>query len=289
MKRKLISALLAIIGISIIGVATAHFLGLFKGNDAGLLIDTDPVSTVFINGHNAGQTPFETTLKPGEVLISIKPEGQEDQILDDYETKLTLVSGIKTIINRSFRENDDDTSGVTVSFEKVGGKASIITVVSTPDNAKVLVDGKNYGYTPIRFTVPAGSHDLQLEVDGYITKTLPIESYNGHKLTASVKLAKAEIVTEPETEVAVLAEEIEVEVKERIRIDDNQVGFLRVRSGANIGFPEIGRVLPGEEYDVLETGEQVTWYKIQLKDEEGLPSGRQGWVSGEFVTPIKSE
>lgn len=278
MKRKLLSVLLAITGFTIISVATLHFLGLFQGADAGILIDSDPASTVFINGHSVGQTPYEATFKPGEVLIRIKPQSQEGQILDDYETKLTLVSGIKTIINRSFRENDDDISGVTVSFEKIGGSQSIITVVSTPDNAKVLVDGKSYGYTPLRLTIPAGSHDLSLETKGYVSQTLPIESYKGHKLTASVKLAKEIVDKEPEL-ATVLAEE--TEIKQRIRIDENQVGFLRVRSGANIGFPEVGRVLPGEEYDVIETGEQVSWYKIKVGDIEG-------WVSGEFVTPVSN-
>lgn len=276
MKRKLISALLALVGLFIIGLAVLHFLGLFKDPDAGILIDSDPISMVFINGQNVGQTPFEKTFKPGEVLISIRPFQVDGQVLDDYETKVTLVSGIKTIINRSFRESNDATSGITVSFEKVNNDDSLVTVVSTPDNAKVLVDGKNYGYTPTRLKIPAGSHNLELEFEGYIKKALPIEVYKGHKLTASVKLAKDIAVVE-EPEVAVLAES--TVALERIRINENQVGFLRVRSGANTGFPEVARVTPGEEYDVLETGEHSSWYKIKTGDIEG-------WVSAEFVTKI---
>lgn len=284
MKQKLLSALLALTGLTIIGVATLHFLGLFNGGDAGLLIDSDPVSTVYINGHNAGQTPYEATFKPGELLISIRPTQQEGQVLDDYETKVALVSGIKTIINRNFNENNDYTSGLTVSFEKISGDESLVTVISAPDNAKVLIDNKVYGYTPVRLKIPAGSHNLELEFEGYIKETLPIESYKGYKLTAAVKLAKdTSIPVEPEI-ATVLAET--VEVKPKIRIDENQVGFLRVRSGANTGFPEIARVLPGEEYEILEEGEHGSWFKIQLPDVEGQPIGRQGWVSAEFVTKI---
>lgn len=276
MKRKIISTLLAIVGISIIGFAILSFLGLFQEQDAGILIESDPVAKVYIDGIEVGITPYDINRSPGEVTIKIKPEQNSELVLDDYETKVNLISGIRTIIKREFKPKNDDSSGATVSFEKVGGEDSFVTAVSIPDNAQVFIDNKAYGYTPLRIRIPAGDHNLLIKADNYLEKQLLIRVYKGFKLTASVKLAK---VQKPiSTEEPVLVEEnkkIRMRSSYAIRIDENKVGFLRVRSGANIGFPEVAQVKPGEEYEVIEEGENGKWYKIDL-----------GWVSAEFVTKI---
>lgn len=275
MKKKLITVTLALTGLVIIGASILLFLGFFKPQQAGILVESNPISTVYINGQEVGKTPYEIETSPGEISLRINPDQVEGQVLDDYETKVTLTSGIKTIIKRDFRESEENSSGVVVSFEKLSGDEAYVTVVSVPDNSQVVIDGKIYGYTPLRVKIPAGDHNLVVTADNYIEKQLPIRVFKGFKLTASVKLAKSEEQDEVKQEV----EPIELEPKERIRINKNEVGFLRVRSGANIGFPVVAEVKPGEEYDVLDTGEGVSWYKIRVGDIEG-------WVNGEFVTKI---
>lgn len=281
-KKKLISAVLAMLGLGLIGIAVLAFLGIFRDQISGILIESDPEAVVYINNEEVGKTPYEQNRKAEEITIRIKPISTEGVILDDFETKLSLVPGIKTIIKRSFKESEDDSSGAIVSFEKLGGDESFVTVISIPDNSQVLIDGKVQGYTPLRVKVPAGDHTLIVSSEKYLEKSLPIRVYKGYKLTASVKLAK--IKENTVQELAVLAEET-VRLG-RIRINKTDLGYLRVRSGANIGFPEIGQVKPDEEYEILEEGEHVSWYKIQLPDEEGQESGRQGWVSAEFVTKL---
>lgn len=281
MKRKVTSTVLAIIGIIFVGYAILYFLGLFQEQEAGILIETEPISKVFINSQEVGFTPYEANLKAGEINVKIKPEITEDQVLDDYETKINLVPGIKTIIKRTFKLNEEDSSGIIVSFEKSGGDDSFVTVVSIPDNAQLIIDNKNYGYTPLRVKIPAGDHQLVILSDNYLEKSLPIKVYKGYKLTASVKLAR---LNEPVSIANIPENDVVNNIK--IRINKNDVGFLRVRSGANTGFPEVGQVKPDEVYDVLEEGENGKWYKIQLLDVEGLPAGRQGWVAAEFVTKI---
>ena len=64
-----------------------------------------------------------------------------------------------------------------------------------------------------------------------------------------------------------------------IRINKTDIGFLRVRSGANTGFPEVAQVQPNDEYEILEEGENSSWYKIKVGEIEG-------WVSAEFVTKL---
>lgn len=272
-KRKILSTILAILGMAIIGLAILYFLGVFKEQEAGILIETDPVATVYIDNLELGKTPFEINRKPGEISIRVKPDKINDLVLDDYETKISLIPGIKTIIKRDFRESEDYSSGATVSFEKLGGTESYVTVVSVPDNSQVLIDGRVYGYTPIRVKIPAGDHNLVVTADKYLEKSLPIRVYKGYKLTASVKLAKANESVPTSTPVP------EEEFLFRVKIDKTDVGFLRVREGAGIGFPEVAQVKPGEEYGVIEEGEKGRWYKIKLPEIDG-------WVSAEFVTPI---
>lgn len=265
MKKKIIVIILALMGLSIIGIAIFLFLKVFKLQDAGISIDSDPVATVFINGKEAGKTPYEVNLEPGEITIRIRPDQTEGQILDDYETKINLESGIKTIIKRIFKETEEDSSGVVVSFEKINGKDSLITVISVPDSAQVIIDNKIYGYTPLRVNIPAGEHSLVISAEKYLEKSLPIRVVKGYKLTASVKLAKFHkpVPTEIPTP------------KEKIEILDTGTGFLRVREGAGVNFPEVAQVKPGEIYEILEIDETGKWYKIKI-----------GWVSGEFIKII---
>lgn len=287
MKKKIFSTILALIGISFVGFAVLLFLGVFNEQQSGVLVESDPEATVYINDVEVGKTPYEANRESGEILLRIKPDLINGVTLDDYETKIDLVPGIRTIVKRVFRETEESSSGVVVSFDKLGGIESLVTVVSVPDNAQVSIDGKVYGYTPLRVKIPAGDHTLLVSSDKYLEKSLPIRVYAGYKLTASVKLAKSDKPKEPE-QLAVLGETTETPNLGRIKINKTDTGFLRVRSGANTGFPEIAQVKPDDEYDILEEGENASWYKIKVVSttNEGATNEIEGWVSSEFVTKI---
>ena len=272
MKKKIIKIILVITGIIAIGLLILFLLGFFDLQEAGVLIEADPASTVYIDGQEVGKTPYEVNRKPGEISLRIKPDNVNDIVLDDYETKINLVSGIRTIVKRVFRETEEASSGVVVSFEKLGGKESYVTAVSVPDNAQVLIDNKIYGYTPLRVKVPAGDHNLIVSADKYLEKSLPIRVYAGYKLTVSVKLAKIDAP-------AIEQEKPVEEIKTKVKIDKTDIGFLRVRQGAGIDFPEVAQVKPDEEYEIIEENEDASWFKIKTGEVEG-------WVSGEFVTKI---
>lgn len=281
-KGKIIATGLTLLGLFLLGSSFLLFLGFFESPKAGISIESIPVAKVFIENKEVGTTPYEIELKPQEIMVKIQPISIDGEVFDDYETKVSLVPGVKTIIKRNFKENEKDSSGATVSFEKAGKNESIVTVVSIPDSAKVLIDGKLKGYSPLKMTVPAGDHDLEIEYDKYLPMKLPIRIYTGYKLTAVVKLASLE----NKNTIKVVESKTNQKIKQKVKIKENEVGFLRVRMGAGIGFPEIGQVKPGEEYEVIGEGENGKWYKIQLVDVEGLPAGRQGWVSADFVTKI---
>jgi len=271
-KRKLISVAIALLGLTIIGFSIVAFLGGFKKQNAGILVESNIESLVFINGLQVGATPYESEGGEGEIVLRIKPN-TEDINLDDFETKLNLVSGIKTIIKKEFNDNNEYSSLSVLSFEKTGNESSYVTVVSNPDSSQILIDEKIYGYAPMQIDIPAGDHNLIVKKDGFVDKNLPIKVYKGYNLTASIKLAKVDLKP---TEVV---QATDIMVAKQIRIDKNEVGFLRVRSGASTGFPEVGQVKPDEVYDIIEEGEGGSWFKIKFGEVEG-------WVSGEFVTKI---
>lgn len=281
MKKKLISITLALLGVGIVGYGGLSFLGFFKDQESGILVEADPESIVYIDEQEVGRTPYEANLNAGEITLRVKPV-DTGMILNDYETKINLTSGVRTIIKRTFKEVEEFSSGVVVSFERLGGSGSYITVVSVPDNAQVIIDNKIVGYTPLKVKMNAGDHNLIVSTDRYLEKSLPIRVYAGYKLTASVKLAKSDVV-EPQI-TGEQSDETSIEGLGKIKISQTDTGFLRVRSGASISFTEIGQVRPDEEYEILEIDENESWYKIEFI---GRDSQLQtGWVSAEFVTRI---
>lgn len=284
MKKKLLIVISIFVVLGIVAFVTLAFFGVFKQKMAGLLVESEPVSTVYIDGVMAGKTPYETNLEAGEILIQLVPDIFEDQQLDSYETKVNLEPGVKTIIKRSFNADKDLVSGIIVSFEKIGGDGSLLTVVSVPDHAQIFIDGKAHGFTPIRTKVSAGDHDLLVSHVGHLDKSLPVRIYKGYKLTAVVKLPKD---NKPKpTPQPVLSETTQNLGK--IEISDTGVGFLRVRGEPNTNSEVVGQVIPGEVYDVLEVNENSSWYKIKvvLETHNGESSEIEGWVSGEFVELI---
>lgn len=270
MKKKIVSLTLAVIGLIIIGYGALTFLGAFEDQESGVLIESEPAAVVYINDQEVGNTPFESNLKPGEITIRIKPFS-EDVILDDYETKINLVPGVRTIVKRVFKQTEEYSSGAVVSFEKMGGKESYLTVVSVPDNSQVVLNGKILGYTPLRVKIDPGDHNLTVVSNKYLDKTLPIRIYAGYKLTASIKLAKSDnLEVESKVETVDLG---------RLRVNDTDTGFLRVRQGNGTNFQVVSEIKPGEEYQILEISSDENWYKIMVGESEG-------WVSAEFVTLI---
>lgn len=63
-----------------------------------------------------------------------------------------------------------------------------------------------------------------------------------------------------------------------VEISNTSVGFLRVRGGPSTGNAEVGRVKPGEKFEVLE--ENNGWYKIEFDTD------KTGWVSGTYTRKI---
>jgi len=277
MKRLRIGIALIVLGIIIIGVVL-FLLGFFRPESAGLLIESTPSATVFIDGQQVGRTPYETTRKPGEIVIKLVPQAL-DEALVPFETKVSLTSGIKTVIKREFGDSEETSSGEILSFEKIGGDVSSLAVVSVPNAAQIAIDGTVRGFAPYKTSsITPGEHRLAVSAPGYSERALSIKTVEGFKLTAVIKLA-------PNGEPVLEEEKEEIEEPERLEVEilSTPTGFLRVREEPSTSAEEIGRVEPGERYPYLDEDEDTGWFKIEYEED------KEGWVSGQYVKKIEGD
>ncbi len=260
-------------------------MGYLKPKPGGILINTTPISSVYINGDLVGKTPFRGTYDTGSVGIKLVPE-IADQNLIPYETRLSLVSGIQTVVLYNFGKTTDEASGDIISFEKENRQTTSLVVVSTPDNAQISVDGVPRGFTPYKTsTISPAEHKITIKVPGYTERNLTVKTLQGFRLTVFAKLAKSsDVVQSSETPVATPAPVI----KTYIQILDTPTGFLRVRTEPGTKGEEIAEVKPGSKYPYLDTDTATGWFKIQYGDvKPGLPNGIVGWVSNQFTKKIE--
>jgi len=274
--RKLKFAAL-IIGITLVILLVIFYLvGYFRPKSAGLIIETEPQAAVLINGQQMGRSNFEITRAQGEVVIKLIPESF-DKPLVPFETKVNLVSGVKTVIRRNFGESQETSSGSVISFEKIGGQEVSMSIISTPDASQVKIDGQVRGFTPYKSSaISQGSHTISLSAQGYKDESIDVKTYEGYKLTAEFKLA-------PNTEQASPTPTSEPkEEKPQVKILSTPTGFLRVRNEPSASAKEIGQVDPGETFEILEEDEKTGWYKIEYEE------GQEGWVSNQYASKTEN-
>jgi hypothetical protein len=274
--------LLTISGVVAVGIIGLFLVGYLKPKPGGILVNTTPGSNVFINNIMVGKTPYEGAYKAEDIVLKLVPTATDKNYLP-YEAKLTLVSGTKTVVRREFAERDDTSSGDVVSFSKDGGGDSSLTVISTPDNAQITIDGVARGFAPYKTTnlVP-GEHVVGVKAPDYLDRNLAIKTVSGYRLTIIAKLGKDQ-TKKQETQTP-----SQQEKKTYVEILSTPTGYLRVRTEPGVKGEEIAQVKPGEKYLFLDEDSESGWFKIQLEAPvTGLPNGRDGWVSNQYAKKIE--
>lgn len=277
--RRIRVIILVLIVLVIASATVLFFIGAFRPKSAGLQIETNPESSVFIDEVLVGRTPYKDTRKPGEIVVKLIPDSFEKPLVP-YETKINLIDGVETVISWNFGESYDLSSGEIVSFEKTANDEVELSVVSMPDSAQIQIDSQIKAFTPYKTsTLSQGEHELAVSADGFSEKSVRVRTLKGYKLTAVIKLEPSEEPIEEETPEEEVVEEKIIEVE----ILSTPTGFLRVREEPTTQSEEVGRVEPGEKYVFIEEDEESGWFKIEYEE------GEEGWVSNTYSKKLEAE
>lgn len=284
MQRKWI----LIFGIVLIILGIGGFLlrSKIRPAQAGLQIETNPVSTVYINNEQVGTTPYESVRPPGDITLRLVP-APTDKNLAPWSTKLNLTEGIKTIVKRDFGETESASAGEVLSFEKLSGGRTSLAVVSSPDSAQITLDGQMRGYTPLPVDpVGVGDHKLVVSQAGYQDREIQARAESGYKLTVIAMLAQKpqEALESGEASESgqVAGESTSDLTQSMVQILDTPTGFLRVREKPTSASTESAQVKPGNKYPFIEQNDKGDWYKIEYT------KGKQGWISAQYAKKVKS-
>ncbi|MCX7928478.1 MAG: PEGA domain-containing protein [Patescibacteria group bacterium] len=179
--HKFFITLLVVLCFTILGA-----LFVLRPKFAGIVVNTEPKSFVFVNGLNVGETPYEGIYTPGEIAIEVVPLNSDFLA---YQTKLDLVEGVKTFFSYNSGLTEDQTSVAIVSFEKGFNKETGIVIVSEPYDVTVFVNGVKVGLTPYKSNLSQGEYLLSFEKEGYQSKSFLVKVIEGYKLTTWIKLS----------------------------------------------------------------------------------------------------
>lgn len=265
-RKKLLSLLGVVFLFCGVGILIYKF---FISHPAELIgaiqIDSIPKAEVLLDGHSVGKTPYNNDkLKQGEYNLKV----------GDWEGKIKIVAQGLTYISRELMPTEEKSGGQILTLEKLPSNGSVeLMVISDPNNASVIMDGLEKGQTSLLLkNLTAGDHTIAISNQGYADQVVLGRLVAGYRLNINVKLRKLDqtsqfVITPTPTPVA--------SASAQIQINDNPVGYLRVRSQPNSLSSEVGKVMPGEKYDIVD--QVADWVKIKFANGEG-------WVSKDYVT-----
>lgn len=238
---------------------------------AGVEIMAYPTAKVFIDGKEAGMTPYKnTSLMPKEVEIKLVVRELE------WVRKIELENKVTTVIDWEFGKTEEDSGGYVLSMEKTGdnNKAGLM-INAIPDKSAVAIDGEIKEYSPIKLD-EIGEGDRQITVSFPTYKSIDVfaKAVKGYQLVVEARLAEEINTPNVTNETEPIPTSMATNEK-MVTIKQTETGWLRVRKTASNTAEELGKVKPKEKYKLIEESEG--WYKIDLGD------GRQGWVSAKYA------
>lgn len=265
---------------------------------------SSPTAGIFIDNVSVGRTPYEGRIDIGEHEIKLIPEGIATDTVS-WQSNVNILNGTLTYINRELGSSEVTSAGemFTVTdkeFETTDRNNGEVYVLTEPNGAIVYLNNDEKGVAPLVLRdVPKGDHELSVYLPGFFRRTHKVNVEAGKQTRATFTLSvdqtkqsldevieqRDERIASEEAEKAEEEEEFqqdsEDEQEERIVIviDETSTGWLRVRASAGVGSEEVGRVDPGDEFEVLD--EQSGWYQIEY-------DGRNtGWVSSQFTSIVE--
>ncbi len=239
---------------------------------AGVEIITQPITKIFIDGKEAGMTPYRNnTLQAGTINIRLGEEG-----LGWWQRRIELRKNISTVINWTFDKTKKTSGGYILSMEKQGSQNAGLILASLPSGAAVSIGQEVRGDTPMAISdLGEGDKEVKIMLPGFKTISVGIRPIVGYRMLIEATLAREEkVIVTPEVNNTQLAL---IGGGRRIKILPTETGWLRVRAGSNPTSPEIGKVKTGEEYEYY--SETRDWIEIKI-------DGKKGWVAAKYVARL---
>lgn len=281
MKKALVILVPAIIVAVIVFFLVQSFL--LAGKDKGALqVTASPQSKVYLNNKYLGQTPLcrcntNEMIAIGDYTIRVVSNTGS---FNEFQEKITIQKSILTVVDRKF-SNGATSEGSIITLEPIqdGGKPQLL-ITSIPDKVEVLLDNSSSGFTPLLLRdLTDSDHELILRKSGYADKKVRIRTPSGYKLIATVYLGIDEggIPSPTVTPIPTASPSATPTppTLSKIIILQTPTGFLRVHASSSLASAEVGRVTPGQIYDVVT--ESDGWYEIMLS------SGAEGWISNQYA------
>jgi len=279
MKGKL--KLIGILCIAFVAfVLIKLFFDMAAKKEGRLQVLSRPGAAVFLDNVMKGNTPYTNTLKEGEYLLKVVPDGVATQAAS-WQKKISLFSGSLTYVDVQLESTDIASWADVYWLTQLGtfDKSSGLIVETEPSGALVYIDNDEKGVSPLTLeNVSQGSHELSVFMPGFSRRSKKINVSSGYQLHAYMKLAldpsqKAQYTVFEPTPIPTIAS-----IKEpsnTVRILDTPTGWLRVRDEPTLAGSESARVNPGQRFELME--EQTGWYKIKVDGQ------KQGWISSEYA------
>lgn len=303
MKRKLLIILGFLIVIPLLVLIVRLIITSTIPKQGVLKVSTNVAARVFIENKDIGKTPLEQKIDAGDYAIRLVPE-TSDQNITSWQGRVFINKDTLTYINRDLSESELTSAGEQLWIEKISGNGSELSMLSIPDGANIILDDQPKGVTPLTLTdVTPGDHSLVVTSPGFEPRTAKITLTPGYKVVASFSLAISPsqlstpqtMPSEEASSSASIVEPTPIEAASpapsptktavsnatagtTVEILDTPVGFLRVREEPSTASEELGRVNPGETYEVIE--KQGTWYKISF-------DGNEGWISSQYAKEVE--
>lgn len=140
-----------------------------------LVIRSTPAGAqVSVNGHEAGKTPVSVgELALGAHRIQLTHEG-----FAPAERRVTIT-----------RRRSSQSIAVTLAAARTARAAGTLSVESRPAGAKVYIDGRLVGTTPLSHDIPAGEHGVRIDLAGYRgwTSSVRVAASETSRVTASLE------------------------------------------------------------------------------------------------------
>jgi hypothetical protein len=304
MKKKIL--FLVILLLIFAGVIAGRYMILDRQNASGRVkIVSSPSAGVFIDNVAVGKTPYEDKLEEGEYMVKLIPEGVATETAS-WQGKISVNKNALTFVNRELGSTDLSSAGEVLGVSDAENHAKTgshgeVYVETEPSGAIVYFDSDEKGVTPLLLSdVVGGDHEVSVYMPGFFRRTQKINVDPGYRVYAQFKLAadqtqkKLEDIEEEIAEASPSAEEELVEELDEntpteeaseqstnvVEIASTPTGWLRVRSLPNLNGSEVGRVTPGDTYEIL--GEENGWIKI-------IMDGTEGWISGDYAIRLEEQ